>query len=152
MKFIKSNLAKKLIIILVVIIVSNTIIPPAVQAFDLGGILLQPVAWLCLGVWVPLDVTVGLLLNGVNVAFDSISVVVNTIAGNTENATGDIQKILQKIFIGPDTIFCGSMAIFNANIFDHIDEGTLEATTLSKAELGELFKGEDILIEKVQNT
>lgn len=63
MKFIKSNLAKKLIIILVVLMIFNIAIPKRVDAaWNFSGILMKPISSLILSFLVSIDVQLGLIM------------------------------------------------------------------------------------------
>lgn len=97
MKFVKSDLAKKLIIILIVLLLFNTLYPSMSYAVDLGGILLQPVYWLLLGIYIPLDVTIGAVIQLNDLTWSDIDGKSNKILDGTGG--------LSSWFVGPDTIF-----------------------------------------------
>ena len=97
MKFVKSDLAKKLIIILIVLLLFNTLYPSMSYAVDLGGILLQPLYWLLLGTYIPIDLTIGAVIQLNDLSWSDID-------GRTDkilDGTGG----LSRWFVGPDTIF-----------------------------------------------
>lgn len=145
MKILKSNkFAQKLIIILVVLLIFNLAIPKKVQAWDFGGILLKPISSLVLSLIVPIDTTLGLIMNGLSIymealgnytefIIDSITLAYEELDGDDTDVTAndvinllDTQKnnlgtTLNKIFIGPDTIFSGRVFVVNANIFKTFD-------------------------------
>lgn len=69
MKFIKSDLAKKIIIILVVLMIFNIAIPKKVHAaWNFTGILMKPINTLLLGFLVSIDVQLGLFIQGIDLA------------------------------------------------------------------------------------
>lgn len=121
MKFMKNNITKKLIMVLVVLILFNAIIPTATYAVDIGGILLQPIIWLWLGVLVPSDLIIGVVVQTSNaISFGSITGWAKEIIGGSASAEAS------KYLIGPDTIFSGNLTNLNANIFKRVGEsGTL---------------------------
>ena len=98
MKFVKSDLAKKLIIILVVLLLFNTLYPSMSYAIDLGGILLQPVYWLLLGIYIPADLVLGATIKLMDFSWDDIN-------NNTDKILERDGTDLSNWFIGPDTIF-----------------------------------------------
>lgn len=65
-KFVKSDLAKKLIIILIVLMIFNVAFPKQVKAWNFTGILMKPLTSLILGVMVSIDVHIGLFMLGVD--------------------------------------------------------------------------------------
>lgn len=79
MKFIKSDLAKKLIIILIAIMIFNIAVPKQVQAWDLAGVLMKPLFTAILSIVISVDVTVGLFLTGVDSAIDAVGGLVDGI-------------------------------------------------------------------------
>ena len=63
MKFIKSDLAKKLIIILIALMIFNIAIPKEVNAaWNFSGILMKPMSSLILSFLVSIDVQIGLFM------------------------------------------------------------------------------------------
>ena len=63
MKFIKSDLAKKLIIILIALMIFNIAIPKDVNAArNFTGILMKPITSVILGYLVSIDVTLGAIM------------------------------------------------------------------------------------------
>ena len=55
----KNSLAKKLIIVLIILVLFNSVYPTMSYAVDIGGILLQPIYWLLLGIYIPIDIAAG---------------------------------------------------------------------------------------------
>jgi len=99
MKFVKSDLAKKLIIILIVLLLFNTLYPSMSYAVDLGGILLQPLYWLLLGIFIPIDIAIGSAIQLGDLSWSDVD-------GNSNKVLeGNIESGLSKWFVGPDTIF-----------------------------------------------
>lgn len=98
MKFVKSNLAKKLIIVLIIVLLFNTLCPTMLYAVDLGGILLQPLYWLLLGILIPADLVMGATIKLKNFTWGDIN-------DNTNKILEDKGSGLSSWFIGPDTIF-----------------------------------------------
>jgi len=116
MKFVNSSLTKKLIIILIVLLLFNTVYPSMSYAVDLGGILLQPIYWLLLGIYIPTDIATGVLIRTMQFDIDDIQDYSDNIFDTKakdwdekgEKAGGVLAKVenqLKKLFIGPDTIF-----------------------------------------------
>lgn len=106
MRFIQSNLAKKLIIVLIVILLFNTICPSMSYAVDLGGILLQPVYWLLLGIYIPADLSLGLTIFMKEfVTNDLDGWIEGILDGDYNGLEISYGKSLRDWFIGPDTIF-----------------------------------------------
>lgn len=140
MKFIKSNLAKKLIIVLIALMVFNIAIPQEVKAFDIGGILFKPLFSLIITILMTIDTTIGLTLTGISTSLDAVGLVVDMIVDMCTgfkdlNGLAQFDGILRRIFIGPDTIFTGGIAALNANIFDEVKDGsvaTLDIEDLKK--------------------
>lgn len=127
MKFIKSNLAKKLIIILVALMIFNIAIPKQVNAaWNFSGILMKPISSLILSFLVSIDVQLSAFMLIADIAVEGIGGIVEQITqlGEDKNLTGDetVQGIadltIKKLFIGPDTIFTGGVALLDANIFE----------------------------------
>lgn len=87
MKFMQSNLAKKLIIILIVLMIFNIAIPREVKAWDLGGILLKPISSMILSVLVSIDTTIGLTLNGISIATDVLGSLIDLITKDNRECT-----------------------------------------------------------------
>lgn len=139
MKFVKSNWAKKLIILLVIILLINVTIPQEVKAFDPLGVVLEQFIWAYMSPSLIFEVTLGLTLNGINIAFDSIAGLVNLITGELEDGASTFGSILRRIFIGPDTIFAGDMKIFDANIFKFLYDATASG---AGDILGDTFSGQ----------
>lgn len=142
MKFAKNNLAKKLIIILIVLLLFNTLYPSMSYAWDIGGILLQPVYWLLLSVYIPVDIAMGSLIMLTNMNWEEIGLVAEhalteDLSGTGWNAVVEvvdrtgaiIDVIMGQLFIGPDTIFKGNIASFNANIFKNANRGSTDILT-----------------------
>ena len=93
MKFVKSNLAKKLIIILIAIMIFNFAVPPIAnadiitQVLDIaGGILYKPFATMILSFLVTVNGTLSLFLCGVSFAADIVELLVSAIQGKGEAA------------------------------------------------------------------
>ena len=99
MKFVKSNFSKKIIIVLVVLILFNAIYPDVSYAVDLGGILMQPIYWLLLGIYIPLDLLTGAVIWLKEFDWTTINNHTNDILG------GSYGTSLSDWFVGPDTIF-----------------------------------------------
>ena len=118
MKFIKSNIAKKLIIILIALMIFNIAVPREVKAWDLGGILLKPLTSVILSTLVSIDVGIGIILNGFTGALSALGSVIALITENEGEALNDSSKALKLIFVGPDSIFSGQVRLLNANIFE----------------------------------
>ena len=121
MKFIKSDLTKKLIIILIVLLLFNAVYPIVTYAaVDFGGILLQPLAWLILAVAVPVDLAISAIIkdmNTSNIAEDATRVI---------DKAGTNSDINHSLFVDIDHIFTGMLPTFNANIFKPKADSTLE--------------------------
>lgn len=81
MKFFKSNFAKKLIIILVILMIANIAIPKEVKAWDLGGILMKPITSIILANLVQIDVTMGIILNGLSIGVTAIGRIYRVVYG-----------------------------------------------------------------------
>lgn len=121
MKFIQSSLAKKLIIVLIALLLFNVAYPSMSYAVDIGGILLQPLYWLLLGIYIPADLTMGLTIFMKEFKQADLDGVIRSILNGTaegdkelevetEDEKGNKIKIsygqsLRDWFIGPDTIF-----------------------------------------------
>lgn len=123
MKFIKSNLAKKLIIILIALMIFNIAIPREVNAaWNFSGILMKPITSMILSFLVSIDVQIGLFMLGADIVTNGVGRLVEDITADAESLTvdsvvGGVSYSLGKIFIGPDTIFAGGVSLLNANIF-----------------------------------
>lgn len=65
-KFVKSDLAKKLIIILIVLMIFNVVFPKQVKAWNFSGILMKPLTSLVLSFLVSIDVHIGVFMMGVD--------------------------------------------------------------------------------------
>lgn len=100
MKFVKSDLAKKLIIILIVLLLFNALYPSMSYAWDLGGILLQPVYWLILSSIIPTDLLWGSVVKLANFNWNELGENTDKIISKTGN-----WEDFSSYFIGPDTIF-----------------------------------------------
>lgn len=118
MKILKNQLLRKIIIVLAILMIFSTIIPKQTKAWDLGGILIKPISSVILATIIPVDVTLGLTLNGISMTFDTISAVVELFVQDNVAALNSISDALQKLFIGPDTIFSGKVQMLDANIFE----------------------------------
>lgn len=127
MKFVKSDLAKKIIIILVVLMIFNIAIPKKVHAaWNFTGILMKPINTLLLGFLVSIDVQLGLFIQGIDLVAEGVGGIIQQITdaadeGNltgSETINGVVNHVLSDIFIGPDTIFSGGVSLLNANIFE----------------------------------
>lgn len=118
MKFVKSKFAQKLIIILIALMIFNIAIPQEVKAWDLGGILLKPISSLILSTLVSIDVSIGILLNGLSIGVNAIGGIIEIFTEDNTDALNDISTALNQLFIGPDTIFAGKVRILDANIFE----------------------------------
>lgn len=109
MKFVKNNWTKKLIIVLIVMLLFNAFYPTMTYAVDLGGILLQPLYWLLLGIYIPIDLTIGSVIRLENLTWSDINSktddVMTTKARDWESASATIVDGFSKLFIGPDSIF-----------------------------------------------
>lgn len=70
MKFVRSGFGQKLIIILIALMIFNIAVPKQVSAWDVGGILLKPIATIVLLHLVTIDVTLGVFLVGINLAIE----------------------------------------------------------------------------------
>lgn len=118
MKFVRSDLAKKLMIILIVLLLFNALYPSMSYAVDFGGILLQPFYWLLLGIYIPADLTLGFTMFMQEFTTNDLDKWVEGILEGTNDGM-DITygKKLNQWFIGPDTIFSGGIPSLNANIF-----------------------------------
>lgn len=117
MKFIKSSLAKKLIIILIILMIFNVIIPKEVKAWDFAGILMKPISSLLLSGLISVDVSIGLLLNGLSAPLKLIGGLIDAITGDGGSAVEATNTAIQQLFIGPDSIFSGKVRLLDANIF-----------------------------------
>lgn len=140
MKFIKGDWSKKLIIVLIVLLLFNTLCPSMSYAVDLGGILLQPIYWLLLGIYIPLDISIGNAIRMQELSWGDISDKSDTVMNTSSkdwvekgNGVGGVlaavETALNKLFIGPDTIFRGEIKSFNANIFRYADGGDRDILT-----------------------
>lgn len=118
MKFIKSNMAKKLIIILIALMIFNIAVPREVKAWDLGGILLKPLTSVILSALISVDVGIGIILNGFTGALHALGSVIELITGDKVEALKDYSNAINLIFVGPDSIFSGKVRLLNANIFE----------------------------------
>jgi len=120
MKFVKSKFAQKLIIILIVLMIFNIAVPKQVSAWDLGGILLKPITSAILGFLVSVDVSIGVLLNGLSIGVNAIGGIIEILSEENakSEALNDISTALSQLFIGPDTIFSGDVRFLDANIFE----------------------------------
>lgn len=120
MKFLKSNLAQKLIIILIALLIFNIAIPPEVKAWDIAGILMKPITSLIVSMLISVDVTIGFFLTGLSAAVDTVGAMVEVFTEDDGAALGRLNSAQKKIFIGPDTIFSGEVLMLNANIFKNV--------------------------------
>lgn len=118
MKFIKSKFAQKLIIILIALMIFNIALPHQVNAWDLGGILLKPISAIILANMVTIDVTIGVLLNGLSIGVHVVGGIIDLFTKDNVGALENIHTGLEQLFIGPDTIFAGKVRILDANIFE----------------------------------
>lgn len=99
MKFIQNNVTKKLMVVLIILLLFNALYPSMVYAIDLGGILLQPIWWLVLGIVVPADILLGSAICISEFDWGDIDGHTSSVLG------GSPPNSLAKLFIGPDTIF-----------------------------------------------
>lgn len=105
MKFVKSDLAKKLIIILIVLLLFNALYPSMTYAVDLGGILLQPLYWLLLGIYIPTDLLIGATIQLKDFSWGDLN-------NNTNKILDGNNGGLSSWFVGPDTIFKRTNQVF----------------------------------------
>lgn len=114
MKFVKSNMAKKLIIVLITLMLFNVMYPTITFAVDIGGILLSPIYALLAGVCIIVDGLIGgvIMLKG-NIQ-NGASNMADSVLENPDNVDA---AEASNWYIGPDTIFLGGIDILNANIF-----------------------------------
>lgn len=133
MKFIKSSFAQKLIIVLVAIMIFNMAVPKTANAWDLGGVLLKPITSFFLSILITIDTTLGLILSGTSIALTQVGMLVEGITDyveefknsgeiSFESFADDSAQIqgwyINQLYIGPDTIFSGSVELLDANIFN----------------------------------
>jgi len=118
MKFVKSKFAQKLIIILIALMIFNIAVPKEVSAWDLGGILLKPITSLILTNLISIDVSIGIILNGLSIATNIVGGIIELFVPENHSGLSNISAGLQQLFIGPDTIFSGNVRILDANIFE----------------------------------
>lgn len=144
MKFIKSSFAQKLIIVLIAIIIFNIAVPKTANAWDLGGILLKPITSFFLSILLSIDLAVGSIVNGISVAVTGLGTIIEAVSdmaqemGNSyvsldapmdkvisvyvENPMDKRMQLyswsVSQFFVGPDTIFSGSVELLDANIFN----------------------------------
>ena len=118
MKFLKSSVAKKIIIILIALLVFNIAIPHEVKAWDVAGILMKPIFSFVLSNLVTVDVSIGIMLNGLSGGVNVIGAIVDFLLDESHEAVIRADAALQQIFIGPDSIFSGKVRLLNANIFN----------------------------------
>ena len=93
------SLSPKLIIVLITLLLFNVLYPSMVHAVDLGGILLQPLYWLLLGIIIPADLTLGATIWLKEFDWGDIGDYSSSILD------GDYGTNLADWFVGPDTIF-----------------------------------------------
>lgn len=117
MKLSKSKFSKRLIIILIILMIFNVIVPKKVKAWDLGGILIKPFSAIVLSHLLTIDVTIGIMFNGLSIGVDILGSVIEIFTKDNEDALNNASTALSKIFIGPDAIFSGKVKMLDANIF-----------------------------------
>lgn len=155
MRFVKSNVAKKLVIVLIVLMIFNIIMPKSSKAWDLMGILNKPIYALATGVALNVDAHIGLLLNGgVSLGFEAGGIFCDWLSGCfskdgvSEELKGEASTWVSKVFVGPDSIFSGKVRLFNANIFKVEDLKEMSSDE-NKDEENDL--NEETVKEKVKN-
>ena len=114
MKFIKSDIAKKLVIVLVILMIFNIIMPKSSKAWDLMGILNKPLYALATGMALQVDANIGILLNGgASLGFEGVGIFCDWLSGCfskdgvSEDLAGETSNWVSKVFVGPDSIFSG---------------------------------------------
>lgn len=63
------------------------------------------------------DVIMGVVVGGFSIGLNGVVATIDILFGEGEEAKEELEEMLGKIFIGPDTIFAGDVTILNANIF-----------------------------------
>lgn len=156
MRFVKSNVAKKLVIVLIILMIFNIIMPKSSKAWDLMGILNKPIYALNTGVALQIDANIGILLNGgVSLGFEGVGIFCDWLSGCfskdgvSEELEGEASTWVSKVFVGPDSIFSGKVMLFNANIFKARDLKEISSDYKNKDEENDL--DEATVKEKVKN-
>ena len=72
MKFVKSNLAKKLIIVLIAVILFNAVVPVQVQAVDFTGVVIKGISLFVLRILVTIDVALGVFMKCIDLSLTGV--------------------------------------------------------------------------------